>query len=293
MSVSGQLDRTIAPGASDTVTITVSTGTRSGPRNDKVSVSTNDRAMPVVQLDCTANIKAAMHVSPPQVNFAQVPRNSAPLKRVLTLTRGDAGPIAPKLVPAVNQPFSAELREIEAGEKYELTVDVTPPFAGGNLRGTLSLETGVSEAPKETIMISGRMVPRLAASPPQLQYLPKPAQDEERRVVLNWAETPGRVLEALVNDDKLNVRLEEQGGRQMVVLTVPAGFEPQPRKQYQVTVRTDDKEAPTLSIPIYAQAGPATPGGRPAARAPLSVPVKLSPAPSAEAAQPPPPGGER
>ena len=86
---------------------------------------------------------------PKVVNFGKIARDAKPeqLKRTVTITRGDGGPLKLKLKPVKTKGVEAKLKELKPGERYELEIALTPPFASERVHTRISLETGLPKAP--------------------------------------------------------------------------------------------------------------------------------------------------
>ena len=260
------------------VEVDYAVGAQPGPRTTpSVKVLTNDRVMPSFALDATITVMIAAKVEPASANFVQIPRKAPAQTKTLTLTRGDASPLNPKLLPSVNPAIKAELREIEAGERYELDVTVSPPWPNSMLRGSVTVQTGIAEAPQEVIPVSVTAAPRLTAQPQMLRIPPQVDADLDLTAKLIWSENnPGKVVETIVNDASIQAQAEDRDGQSVVVLHVPAGYQPSRSAGLFVTVKTDDPEAPTLQIPIAAgrQASPTVLAPRGAATRPALTPAR-------------------
>jgi hypothetical protein len=240
----------------------------------------------------------AAKVEPASANFAQIPRKAPAQTKTVTLTRGDAGPLTPRVLsinsspfkpglrasevsasqaaPPANPAIKAELREIEAGERYELDVTVSPPWPNSMLQGSVTVQTGIAEAPQEVIPVSVTLAPRLAVQPQLLRIPPQVDSDLDLTAKLIWSDNnPGKVVETTVNDAKLQVQAEDLDGQPVVVLHVPAGYQPSRSAGLFVTVKTDDPEAPTLQIQIAGrQASPTMLAPRGTATRPALTPAK-------------------
>jgi len=116
-------------------------------------VATNDPDHPTETLLCKGRILEALQMVPKYANFgrisAEVPRH----EKKISLTRGDGGPLSLELGPIRTPGVEASLKEVEAGERYELLVALTGPFESERIRATLQLETGVAESPRVTIPV--------------------------------------------------------------------------------------------------------------------------------------------
>ncbi len=253
----------------------------------RITVNTNDRDNAAVNLECEVNVLSAMRLTPATVNLGQIKRDAAEQKSIVKITRGDAGPLKPKVVSTGNPSIAAELREVTTGEEYELEITLKPPWPSGALRGNVKLETGVEEAPEESVAVYATIAARLQASPQRLMLRPDPEKETRAVARLNWdGEPKGNVLETKTDDPRLSVRLEEQKGQQMVVVDVPPGYEIPKGQVRNVVVTTDDPQVPTLQIPVFVVSAPVASEAQPAGQ-PGATPVKpgvLKPRARAEAA---------
>lgn len=216
-----------------------------------IPVETNDAKMQKTSLNCKAKILVPLNVMPVYANFGQLERDSESQTRTLTITRGDGGPIAPEIVADEQAPYTAALREIVPGEKYELDVTVHQPINMSSLYGAIVLKTGVPEMPEDKINVMARMAPRLRAMPPNIVLRPEAAAGSRHRIMLIWSgEVPGRIVGAESTDPRLEVSVKDEQGRQEVWLTVPEDYTPAGTKY--VTIRTNDRQSPQVRVPVIA-----------------------------------------
>ncbi len=228
-----------------------------------ITGTTNDAEHRNVRFECVVQAKAAMQLSAPNVNFGQVQHSSGEVSKTITLTRGDGGPIDPVVVSTGSDQIKAELREIEAGQKYELDVHAAPPWPRNMVRGNIALDTGVAESPRENIVVFGMVAPRLAARPNRFTVPATVSADLTLRTQLVWSDDrPGKALSATVNNQELQARIEDgPEGQQYVTLQVPKGFQAPTGVGNVVSVRTDDPEMPVLQISVFGMQQIAMPAG--------------------------------
>ncbi len=201
-------------------------------------------------LTCSAQVLAPLRLRPASVDFGKMSREPTAHKRTITISRGDGGPITPSVVAARGKGISAEIREIEPQTRYELDVTVSPPWPNGPVRGSIVLTTGVSQSPQTTVPVVAKLKGRLESSPSAFRVVTGRATGAWMAATLNWSGEPhGHALEVSCNEPNLTVSLQENSGKQQVVLQVPASYEPEQRRSV-ITVRTDDKEVPILRIPV-------------------------------------------
>ncbi len=197
---------------------------------------------------------SALRVEPKSINLGAVKRGSEGETRTVKILRGDGGPLVPSVVSTGNPLITAELKEVTAGEEYDLVVAVKPPWPNGVLRGNIMLETGVESAARESIVVYANVAPRLKSLPSRFMIQRDPEAEKDCDIVtkLQWSEDkPAKITGATLNDEKMSVTVKEADGQQTLVLHVPAGYTPSRRTGIKVTVTTDDPEVPSMEVPVY------------------------------------------
>ena len=199
---------------------------------------------------CRAQILVPLRITPHRVNLGKVRRNGPAQTKVVTIRRGDGGPIAPKVLPFASSGLQAKVREIEAGEHYELEVSTAAPWPKGQIKETLRLATGLKEVTEVTIRVSGTVVPRLTAVPAGFTFPMKRTGEVVRTARLEWDDgKPANILEVTSTMPGAEIQIHERNRVQTLALTVPPGLKPVPG-HYAVMIKTDDPGVPTFAIPI-------------------------------------------
>ncbi len=190
-----------------------------------------------------------LKVDPTRIDFGEVSNSSSASQKIL-VTRGDGGPVQPKVRPIRARGLEAQLHEIEPGERYELEVKTSPPFQSDRVAVTLELESGIPETPITPVPVSARIVPRVAPHPESLRIPRKRESAWEQSVRLKWDDdAPHRILGASVSDPGMQVRVAEKDGAQHVILEVPAEYRPKPGP-CRVTIETNDPKVPVVTVPV-------------------------------------------
>ena len=174
MGFNGRSDRTIKPGATEDLAITLSCHKLTGSFTRNIIVTTNDPDHPRETLVCKGQILEPLKMMPNNVNFGNISPQASTLQKTISLTRGDGGPLNPKLAPINTPGVEASIKEIEPGKRYELVVKLTPPFKSRRLAATLQLETGSAEAPTVTIPVYATIVPPRAPREDRAMGPPRP-----------------------------------------------------------------------------------------------------------------------
>lgn len=222
--------------------------------NKVITVTTNDPHNPTVKLTCAGQILEPAVIQPNRLNFGKISRQTASKKMSVTITKGDGGPITPKIKDADKlKGIDAKLIEVEKGEKYTLEATLVPPFSGKRVTETLEIETGVADAPVVRLPAFATMQPRVVATPYRIQLPAEPQDGWEGRVKLVWDSEPlPKITDVSVNEPSMAVRTENKNGEQWIVVSLKKDYSPLLTARL-VTVTTDDKENPSIRIPVVAQ----------------------------------------
>jgi hypothetical protein len=258
VKLDGRADRTIAPGQSEQVKVSIATDRKTkGKFTKAIRVTTNDANNPNLTLTCEGTIKVPFEMQPSAISFSEIERGAETQRKTIRITRGEGGPLAPELLPVENENVKASLREIEHGEIYELDVELNPPWPNRAIQAYLTLKTGVAEVPEERIRVYARVAERLRSVPTRFTIPSNVASDLDLKARLIWSgENPGKITEVSSSDPELTASLVEENGEQSVVLHVPEGYVLPSNSRGYVTVRTDDAEARSLRIQMYAARAP-------------------------------------
>lgn len=203
-------------------------------------------------LNCKGKILEPIKLNPQQVSFGQITREDIGEKKKVDITRGDASTLDLKLPARETPGFTAELRTIEPGERYELEITLLAPLPDKRIFQHLILETGFPQAPTASVRVYATIPPHVVARPSRIRVPMNRDSEWMQSVRLIWNdELPHKVLSASVTDPELSVKVAEEDGAPVVVLSVPKDYAPRPRGPF-VTIRTDDAQTPVLRVPVYA-----------------------------------------
>ncbi|MFH1746868.1 MAG: hypothetical protein ABIG44_07455 [Planctomycetota bacterium] len=213
------------------------------------------------------------NTEPKLANFRSIPRDATEQTQTVTITRGDGEPLKLEVIEPKDKKITTNLREIEAGEKYELDITVRPPWPNDSLRGSIVLKTGLEQTPHETIRIYGTVDPRLQANPPRFQLPQDVITETELKVDLVWsgADPPGKILSAASTDPSLLARVETNEKVQSIIITVPPNYERKRGTALLVNVTTDDPVASQLRIPVIGAVRRSVPSGAKTSQQPGSI----------------------
>ncbi len=112
-----------------------------------------------MRLSCTGTVLVPCKVSPRAAVFRNVAADATPTPQVVRLSRGDGGPIHPRVAKTPHPGVTGEIVEVRAGELYELRVSLHPPIRQSRLRGAITIDTGVEKKPQMDIYVSATIPP--------------------------------------------------------------------------------------------------------------------------------------
>jgi len=241
----------------------VSTTKPKGKFSYQLPVTTNDAETPRAVVTCEGFVKQPLGGKVGGVFFGRLAATAGPVEKTVEITPGDGGPIKLALRPFQSPNVEASLKEIEPGQRYELTCRVSPPWPESSVvRAVLLLDTGIPQAPVETLTVHAAVVPRLSVMPAYLR-LPAPGRPErEAMVQLMWTGgEPGKITGCKSSHAEVQAAVEDRYNFQYVVVRVADDFECPAAPRPTITVTTDDEDATTLEIPVHSARASKTPFG--------------------------------
>lgn len=281
-AVADDYPKVIGPGYSGGIPLKVNSERYRGRFSVTVTVDTNDPAHKETKLILSAAVKHYATVSPTSATFGNV-RGDSVMTKTLTLTNNTDIPMKPSMVDGPkSETFKGELRELEAGKKYELTVTASPPYKPKYNSFMLPIDLGIPNAPPFKVRCNANLPDRLDVSR-QIIYVPTDRPLSPQKIdFTNNGEGLVKLVSAAALDDKLQVTsaVKEEGRHYEITVTAPPGYRP-PAAGTSIVLKTDDTEKPELRIPVRPYPSRNTAGKKPPVRLPRSASKMLGkPAPA-------------
>ena len=85
----------------------------------------------------------------------------------MSFARADGGPLKPDVPSDLPQGLGASIKEIKAGESYELVVTLTPPLKPGRFHTNLQVKTGLPDAPTFAVPVFATIAGPAKTRPPR------------------------------------------------------------------------------------------------------------------------------
>ena len=252
----------LAPGESDTMTLSYDGAHRLGAAHQTVTLITNDPTQPSVAIRLVGEVKSLYEIQPPDgLVFAKLLRSTKETRTVEIINK-----YADKMFLKLKEgqdfgPFDVELKEIEPGMRYSLTATTKPPLKVDRYQPNVELLTGLELAPEIKVLVYCFVQPPVDVRPTKL-FLPQNSVSPMKRVlrVMHTEDYPVKVTGVRSTDDAIKVVLEPpQPGLDgkltdsyQITVTLPPGdlIAQGTEPAIEITTSAPDAEFQKLVVPI-------------------------------------------
>ena len=287
----------LAPGESDTMTLSYDGAHRLGAAHQTVTLITNDPTQPSVAIRLAGEVKPLFDIEPKDgLVFAKLLRSSLETRTVEIVNK-----YTDKMFLKLKEgqdfgPFQIELREIEPGMRYSVTATTKPPLKVDRYQPSVELLTGLELVPEIKVLAYGFVQPPVDVRPAKL-FLPQNSVSPMKRVlrVMHTEDYPIRITAVRSTDDAVKVALEPpQPGPDgklidsyQVIVTLPPGdlVGQNSEAAIEITTSAPDAEFQKLVVPIQV-VPPAQTSSAPSIGPPAHVAPPTSPEPPAQKTPP-------
>jgi hypothetical protein len=255
-TTAGDHDKIVDPGKTGKIPIKVGTTNFSGPITKTVTVSTNcDGADSSITLQIKGEVWQVVQVTPNNASFGRVTTESAKdgsLVRKLTIVNNSDKKGEFKVESSSSPTFKGELKELEPGKKFELTVTLAGALSSGMTSGTIEISTGLADMAKVSVPVNAFLTADVDVTPNRLTLPTGRTTPLQRNFyVQNNSPKPLKISDLSVSNTKLKASLTEPkpGTQFRITLDIPADYKVA-EKGDTLTFKTDNSSTPTISIPI-------------------------------------------
>ncbi len=246
--------RTLAPGQTGRIALTLDTSQFSGPVSKPVTLRTNDPARSAAVLTLKATIWAPVTVLQPVLVFPAVTDPEQAVTRTTTVRSEEDAPLVIKAVTSANPRFKAEVAEKVPGKIFELVVSTVPPLVDGTHSSRITVETSSARMPVVTVQAVVTVLPAVHLAPDRIQLPPGRLTKPEKRYAVIQSRRGLAVelknVETTVQGASLTQTPSADRTQVTIALTIPAGFEALPGDLHVLRGRTNLPGRPTFEIPI-------------------------------------------
>lgn len=227
-----------------------------GKFEKSITITSNDPARPTFRVRLRGTVKQYVEMTPNNVQFGKL-YGDEPVERIIKLTNNTEDQLKLEIVSKPQGNFDVDLIETTPGQAYELRVTAKPPFKPGQINQRIQLETNIEKQKSFIVLVRGTVPERIDVSPTLLTIRP-PSANAPRPLtrivrITNYGPEPTTILEALIDDPDITVRVNEQraGKAYTIQLQIPPGHIIPPAGRTLV-IKTSDPVKPTITIPVKA-----------------------------------------
>ncbi len=220
----------------------------------RITVSTNVPGKGTTSLTIKGTIWQPVQVTPKSVAFGRITIDKAEsgLVKKMTIVNNIDGVMTLTDVASTNPIFKPEIREIQAGKKYELIVTLQPPLRSGNNTGKITMKTGLGEKASLDIPAYAYVSAPVDVTPAKLTLPTNRTADLKRQFYVRSNTSKPVVLSDLqASNPELKLAIADIRKKLTYRLTVdiPASYKPSVGGD-TITFKTDNPAVPSIVIPI-------------------------------------------
>ncbi|MFN7971539.1 MAG: DUF1573 domain-containing protein [Acidobacteriota bacterium] len=245
---------TLAPGESGDIKTTFNSKGYSGEVKKVITVYSNDPDMPQATANLLVKVNQEITLSQQSLFFSGLLKDQKDSKS-LDLTAASAAPLKITKAESDNAAFVPELKEVEPGKKYTLTVSTKPPLQEGSVTGKVTMETTNPKKPKVEVQVTAYVIAEITSSPNQVLF--KGKTEKVKTIYVNGPYTRKDLkIEKIESDLKflsMNLVPVIEGQTYRVEITLQDGA-PEEFKG-EIKVHNSTKGTPVLSVPVIGQKG--------------------------------------
>ncbi|MFH1417534.1 MAG: DUF1573 domain-containing protein [Planctomycetota bacterium] len=285
-TLAGKFDRIVQPGDAGAIPVTFRTKKLEGQVSKKITVFTNVPTQDRLTLEIGGFVWLPLQATPKRATFGilKIEQAVEGVLRKLTLQSNVESPVNITGVHSTNPVFSPEIKVLDPGRQFELTISLKGQVPPGSHRGRIEFSTGLEERPTVEIHVDAYIQADVDVMPAKISLSPGRKRDMTRRLIVrNGTETPLEVTQVTTTDPVLTTSLEEtnRGTQYLVTLTIPKDYIPPPDGD-AIVIDTNSTTMPRVTVPVELRSptSPARQDGKP----PRIIPRPSRPAPPQDAA---------
>jgi hypothetical protein len=208
----------LAPGEETTVNAVLNLKGRQGSQVKTITVASDDPETPIYQLRMKGTAIAAIAVDPERVNFGKIESDEIPPQTVKIFTDREEVNFKIMSVEATSVPelepdvLKTDLKVIEPGKSYELTLSFAKMPPTGILNGRVMIRTDDTKRPMLIVFFNAQMVGDLMISPDRITVTHSANPDQRANMAMRI--TTGRIKEFTLLEvkppfDDINVEVQQ------------------------------------------------------------------------------------
>jgi hypothetical protein len=254
-TTAGTWTKEIEPGQTGVVPIQINSTFLRGAIQKMAIVTSNDKSQPTVTLHLTGAIWQPIEINPPVAYLHLAPGTVSNPPTVIHISNKTDQALTLSTPESVNKLFTAELKTVEPGKEFELSVSALPPVPPGNTTGSITIKTSATNMPVLTItVVAIAPRPAIVVTPQKIILAPAFGSRAAAHNVLIQSTIPQPLVlsSASVNAKGIDVQVKElQAGRQYnLTVTFPPGFQAAADGSLELSVTSNFPQFPVIKVPI-------------------------------------------
>ncbi len=251
-TTAGSWSRLIKPGESGNIPVQLDTGRFKGELTKTISITSNDPTHKQVVLKLVGSIWVPIALSETHAVFSSNLDLEVPQTKVITIENKSETPLELSDLTMTSKLFTANVKTVTAGSKYELEVTTVPPLQPGTNRGIVSLKTNNPNMASISLSVFATVLPAVQVIPPKIILPAANLTTEIKRYVTLVNRRAGDLVVSDLQAKGVSVTATElqKGKRVTIVLTFPAGFEVPDSEQPSLIGKTNRPELPEFEVPF-------------------------------------------
>jgi len=260
----------IEPNETTTFSLSYAT-THPGTASKTATLTTNDPNQPSVVIPVRGTVKALFTATPSERITFEAADVDTRESHTIRLESRFEGPVKLALKPEQDfGRFDVELKEVETGKVYELTVTTKPPLQRGPNAAVIRMDTGLEQVPTYEVQAMAMVQPRIFTIPAQLFVTPATTQPMEQMLRVQYrADRPLKIVSVMSTHSEIRCELKDspppapgmKTAFHQIRVTLPP-YDALPNEGAKILISTDDPspEFARLEVPVIKQGPPPAPG---------------------------------
>jgi Protein of unknown function (DUF1573)/Flagellar-associated PapD-like len=247
----------LGPGESSEIVVTLATTALSGHSSHTVSIATNDPTHPITTLTMVGDVQLQVTATPADIDFGKVTHGQGATREVVVTALKASGFKVEKITNS-NPNIKVERQAAAKDDAVTLKVSLANTMPVGAFVDTLDIAT--NRVPLK-VAVYGNVSGAISVDPPQVSFGIVPHQGSAERIVriTNSGQRLVKLLGMKSSNSSVGASIEPvTPGKEYKLTMLLRKNTPDGQLHGQLTIKTDDPEQQSLTIPFYGIVGKLT-----------------------------------
>jgi hypothetical protein len=253
-TTAGGWTREVEPGKTGTIPIQFNSGTYNGLITRSITVTCNDKSQPNLALQIKATVWKPIEVNPQYAILNALPDSPTNPAAVVRISNHLDEPITLSDPRSSSAALTAELKTIQPGKEFELTIKAVSPLPAEAQNATISIPTSWTNTPVISVSAMLMIQPAMSITPQQIVLPVTVTSNSTPQTVWirNNTATPLKLSDPMMNAVGVKIQMtEEHPGRDFkLMVSFPPGFEMPKGERLELTVKSSSSQRPVIKVPV-------------------------------------------